>query len=64
LRSEQLNDQDIGFILEEAETGQRPEWKDIADRRPAYKSYCAQWKFLSVRSATGNPPTYNLRRLR
>jgi hypothetical protein len=50
LRSEQLNDQDIWFILEEAETGQRPEWKDIADRRPTYKSYCAQWKFLAVRN--------------
>jgi hypothetical protein len=41
---------DIGTILEEAETGQRPEWKDIADRSPTYKSYWAQWKSLAVRN--------------
>jgi hypothetical protein len=48
LRTEQLNDPDIGPILQEAETGQRPEWKDIADRSPTYKSYWAQWNSLSV----------------
>jgi hypothetical protein len=48
LRREQLNDKDIGPILEEAETGQRPEWKDIANRSPTYKSYWAQWKSLAV----------------
>jgi hypothetical protein len=36
-------------ILQEVETGRRPEWKDIADRSPTYKSYCAQWKSLAVR---------------
>jgi hypothetical protein len=38
LTTEQLNDQDIGFILEEIETGQRPEWKDITDCSPTNKS--------------------------
>jgi hypothetical protein len=32
LRREQLNNENIGPILEEVETGQRPKWKDIADR--------------------------------
>jgi hypothetical protein len=49
LRREQLDDTDVGLILQEAETGQRPEWKDIADRSPTYKSYWAQWKSLAVR---------------
>jgi hypothetical protein len=38
----ELNDQDIGPILEEEETGQCPEWKVIADRSPMYKSYWDQ----------------------
>jgi hypothetical protein len=38
LRREQLNDHHIEPILEEADTEQRPEWKDIADRRPTYKT--------------------------
>jgi hypothetical protein len=33
--------------LEEVETGQRPEGKDIAGHSPTYKSYWAQWKFLA-----------------
>jgi hypothetical protein len=48
LRTEQLNDPDIGPILQEGETGQRPEWEDIADRSPTYKSYWAQWNSLAV----------------
>jgi hypothetical protein len=44
LRSEQLNDQAIGFILQETETGLHPEWKDIADRSHTNKSYRAQLK--------------------
>jgi hypothetical protein len=50
LRRERLHDQDIGPILKEVETGQRPEWKDIADRSLTYKSYWAQWKSLAVRN--------------
>jgi hypothetical protein len=50
LRTEQLNDPDIGLILQEVETGQRPEWKDIANHSPVYKSYWAQWKSLAVRN--------------
>jgi hypothetical protein len=50
LRTQQLNNQDIGPILEEAETGQRPEWKNIADLSPTYKIYWAQWKSLAVRN--------------
>jgi hypothetical protein len=41
-RTEQLDEQDIGHILEEIEVGQRPEWKGIGDRNPTYKSYWAQ----------------------
>jgi hypothetical protein len=42
LRMEQLNDKDIGPILEDVEARQLPEWKDIAHHSPAYKSCCAQ----------------------
>jgi hypothetical protein len=31
------------------EAGQCPEWRDISDRRPIYKSYWAQWKSLVVK---------------
>jgi hypothetical protein len=41
LGMEQLNDPDIGSILQEVETGQRLEWKDIADHSPTYKFYWA-----------------------
>jgi hypothetical protein len=50
LRTEQLNGRDIRPILQEVETGVRPEWKDIADGSPTYKSYWAQWKSLAVRN--------------
>jgi hypothetical protein len=36
---EQLNDQSIGPILEEVETGQCPELKDIDDHGPTFESY-------------------------
>jgi hypothetical protein len=49
LRREQLDDPDVGSILQEVETGQRLEWKDIANCSPTYKSYWAQWKSLMVR---------------
>jgi hypothetical protein len=49
LRTEQLNDQDIGPILEEAQTGQLPEGEDVADGSTTYESYWAQWKSLAVR---------------
>jgi hypothetical protein len=46
----ELNDQDIGPILEEVETGQRPEWKDITDSSPCTKPLgsmefpcCEEW---------------------
>lgn len=52
LRTEQLNDQGIGPILGEVETGQRPEWKDILDRFPTFKRYWAQWNSLAVRNGT------------
>jgi hypothetical protein len=39
LRTEQLNDPDIGPILQVVETVERPENKEIADRSPTYKSY-------------------------
>jgi hypothetical protein len=48
LRREQLNDQDIGLILEEVETRQHPEWKEITDRSLTYKSYWTQWETLAM----------------
>jgi hypothetical protein len=50
LRTEQLNDQDIGPIMEDIQTGQCPEWEVIGDRSPTYKSYWAQWKSLAVKN--------------
>jgi hypothetical protein len=50
LRTEQLNNPEIGPILQEVETGQRPVWKYIADRSLTYKSYWAQCKSLAVRN--------------
>jgi hypothetical protein len=41
LRREQLADE-LGPLLLEVEAGQRPEWKDNADRCPTNKSYWAQ----------------------
>jgi hypothetical protein len=35
--------------MEEVETVQLPEWKDIADRSPKYKSCWVQWKLIAVR---------------
>jgi hypothetical protein len=37
LRTDHLNDPDIGPILREIETGQRPQLKDISDRNPTSK---------------------------
>jgi hypothetical protein len=48
LSRELISDQDMGPILEEEVTDQRPEWKDIANRSPKYKSDWAQWKLLAV----------------
>jgi hypothetical protein len=50
LRREQLNDQNIWPNLEEVETGQRPEWKDISDRSPTYKSCWDQSNSLFERN--------------
>jgi hypothetical protein len=49
LRREQLADDNLKQLLKEVEPGQRPEWRDINDRNPVYKSYWAQWKSLVVR---------------
>ena len=50
LRREQLADNDIGTLMREMEAGRRPEWKDISDRCPLYKSYWVQWKSLVLRN--------------
>jgi hypothetical protein len=42
LRTEHLHEMDIRPTVEEAETGQRPGWKDIADRSPMFTNYWAQ----------------------
>jgi hypothetical protein len=41
----------MGPILDKAETGQGPKWKDITDRSPTYKSYWAQWKSFAVKNS-------------
>lgn len=48
LRKEQLSD-NFGPLMLEMEAGQCPEWKDISDWGPIYKSYWALWKSLTVR---------------
>jgi hypothetical protein len=40
----------MGPILEEAETGESPEWKDIANRSSTYKSYWVHWKSFTMRN--------------
>jgi hypothetical protein len=44
----QLADDNLGQLLQEAEAGQRPEWRDISDNSPVHKSYWAQWESLAV----------------
>ena len=39
LRTEQLAENDLGPLIQEIETGRRPEWRDISIRGPIYKSY-------------------------
>jgi hypothetical protein len=51
LRTEQLNNQDIGPFLVEIETRQHPERKDITGHSPTYKSYWPQWKSLAVKNS-------------
>jgi len=48
LRTEQLADNDLGPLIQEIDTGRRPEWRDISNRGPIYKSYWAQWKSLAL----------------
>jgi hypothetical protein len=50
LRTEHLNDTDIGPILQDVEPGRRPQWKDNANRNTTYKSFWTQWKPLAVRN--------------
>jgi hypothetical protein len=48
-RMEQLATSDVGLNLGEMEAAERPELKDIAELRPAYMGYCAQWNSPVVR---------------
>jgi hypothetical protein len=56
LRRKQLADDEVGPLLEEIESGQRQEWKDIAVRSPTYKSYWAIWKSPLVRDGVLEGP--------
>jgi hypothetical protein len=56
LKMEQLNDQDVGPVLEEIKNGQCLDWKDNSDHSPTYKGYWAQWKSLTLRD--GIPEHY------
>jgi hypothetical protein len=49
LKKEVMADEDMRQIPQEVEAGQCPEWKDILDHSPVYKSYEAKWKSLAVR---------------
>jgi hypothetical protein len=49
MRSRKQDGNDLGPILREVEGGERPEWNDIADRSPTYKSFWVQWNSLEVR---------------
>jgi len=49
LRREQLADNDLGPLIREIEAGCRPEWRDICNRGPIYKSYWVQWKSFALR---------------
>jgi hypothetical protein len=49
LRREQLADNDLRPLIRELEAGRHPEWRDISNRGPTYKSYWAQWKSLVLR---------------
>jgi hypothetical protein len=40
---------DVRPILRGMESGERPKWKNIADRSPTYNSYWARWNSLVVR---------------
>jgi hypothetical protein len=48
-RKEQLANSDVGLNLREIEAAERPELKNIAELRPAYKVHCAQWNSPVVR---------------
>jgi hypothetical protein len=41
----------LGQLLQEVEDEQSPEWKDITDCSPIYKSYCVQWKLIVARDS-------------
>jgi hypothetical protein len=41
LKREKLEDDDAGPLLWDVEAGQLPEWRDISDRGPTYKSTVA-----------------------
>jgi hypothetical protein len=45
---EQLADNDVGALKWEMDARRRPEWRDVSDRGPIYKSYWAQWKSFEV----------------
>jgi hypothetical protein len=50
LRTEVLNDPHAGPIMEEVETVQRPELKDITGRSPTHKRYWTQWRSHALRN--------------
>jgi len=46
-----LGDNDVGPLMRQMEAEHHPEWGDISDQGPSYKSYWAQWKSLAVRDS-------------
>ena len=48
LRTKQLADNHLRPLIQEIEIVRRPEWRDISNRGPIYKSYWAQWKSLAL----------------
>jgi hypothetical protein len=52
LKREQLDDNDMGPILQEVKAGECPKWEAIADCCPIHKGYWAQQNSLVVRDVT------------
>ena len=44
-----MADNDLGPLIREMEARQCPEWRDISDRCPVYKSYWVQWNSFALK---------------
>jgi hypothetical protein len=71
LRTKQLNNQGTGTILQEVESGQRPEYKDNSSRSPVEILRCAEWhakvplgiRRRTIKNSPSNSPSQQSERL-